>query len=601
MNFKKILALIIIVLTIIFIVFSYDYEIELPYSYSCNDPYLLEGDNYPKVQASRLLSFDKSENFCKIKKINLLQEGYSKTFDYKLYETLKADRKKISNNETMAQRNFYLGELIKNRDQIMQIPFSFKKIILQSNLDKIEQYLSYNKVYSSLTNIKKGKYKLKISADTNTNIILQKLNLVGEIPEYLEINDGFQVIKVHKNSIDKFFMDYQFKNIFKDNLEVSKHYSNFTLTGHDLNIESFNPKFLNSFSLKEISAQDNYFILLPEIENFSFDYITQDIQSFLKENQNLDLYVDNPHSIILKSGIYQLNENLVLPYGVNLIIEKGVVISIKNGSSIIVYGGLEIRGTEKEPVLIKNIQSPFGVLGVIGNSLSIVAINHLKLSGGSEVEINGSYLSGALSIYNHQFVVIQDSDIFNNNGEDGLNIKDSNFYLAENTFKNNFSDQVDLDNGIGIVLGNLFIRDNQTIQMSEQNNGDGLDLSNSMVLIQNNMFNNFSDKGISIGESSSAILENNSINENNIGVAIKDGSIAYSVGSKFKNNSTNFSLYNKKYFFDKPSLFKQPSSESIKFQKNEYPLMLYSHELTTLTDKILSTIEKHKSLYNELK
>ena len=162
MSFKKISALTIIVLIIIFIVFSYDYEIELPYSYGCNDPHLLEGDNYPKVQASRLLSFDKSENFCKIKKINPLQEGYSKTFDYKLYESLKADRRKISNDETLTRRNFYLEELIKNRDQILQIPFSLKKIRLQSNLDKIEQYLKYNKVYSSLRNIKKGKYKLKI-------------------------------------------------------------------------------------------------------------------------------------------------------------------------------------------------------------------------------------------------------------------------------------------------------------------------------------------------------------------------------------------------------------------------------------------------------
>ena len=600
MSFKKISALIIIVLTIIFIILSYDYEIELPYNYSCNDPHLLEGDNYSKVQASRVLSFDKEENFCKIKKINPLQEGYSKTFDYKLYESLEANRKKMFNNETLTQRNFYLGELIKNRDQILKIPFSLRKIRLQSNLDKIEQYLKYNKVYSSLRNIKKGKYKLIISADANVNIILQKLNLVGVIPEYVEINDGFQVVKVHKNSIDKFFKDYQFKNIIQDNLEVSPYYSNFTLSGLGLNIESFNPKFLNSFSLKEISFQDNYFILLPEIENFSFDYITRDIQLFLTENKNLNLKVDNPQTIILKSGDYQINDNLVLPYGLNLIIEKDVSISIKNGSSIIIYGGLEIRGTEKEPVLIKKLKSPFGVLGVIGNSLSRVAISHLKLSGGSEAEINGSYLSGALSIYNHQFVVIQDSDIFNNNGEDGLNIKDSSFYIAENTFKNNFSDQVDLDNGIGMVLGNSFMIDSKANIISKQPNGDGLDLSNSKVLIQNNSFNNFHDKGISIGESSSSILENNSIEGNNIGVAIKDGSNAFSIGSRFKNNSINFSLYNKKLFYSQPSLFKELSSESITFQKNEYLLNSSSEELSSLRNKILFIIEKNKPLYNEL-
>jgi hypothetical protein len=600
MRFKNLLALTVTIASIYsFIGFTYDYEIELPYNYNCNDPHLLEENNYPKIQASRLLSFDKSENFCKIKKINPFQEAFSKTFDYKLYEFLEDDRRKLSSNETLAQRNFYLGELINNRDQILQIPFSFKKIRLQSNLDKIEQYLSYNKVYSSLRNIKKGKYKLKITADANINIILQKLNLVGAIPEYVEIHDGFQVIKVHKNSIDKFFKDYQFKNIVKDNLELLKHETSFTLTGVGLRIESFNPKFLNSFSLKEVSASDNFFVLLPELENFSFDYITQDIQSFLIENKNLNLKVDKPKTIILKSGAYQINKDLVLPYGTNLIIEKGVTLSIKNGSSIIVYGGLEIRGTETEPVLIEKSQSPFGVLGVIGNSISIVAINHLKLSGGSEAEINGSYLSGALSIYNHQFVAIQDSDIFNNNGEDGLNIKDSIFYLADNTFMNNFSDQVDLDNGIGIVLGNSFLIDSEANKISKNLNGDGLDLSNSMALIQHNDFSNFSDKGISIGESSSVILENNSIKESNIGVAIKDGSIAFSEGSKFNNNLNNFSLYNKKYFFDKPSLFRKQSSKSNKSKENEYPLKDAYDDLTALKDKILSTIEKNRPLNNE--
>ena len=78
-------------------------------------------------------------------------------------------------------------------------------------------------------------------------------------------------------------------------------------------------------------------------------------------------------------------------------------------------------------------------------------------------------------------------------------------------------------------------------------------------------------------------------------MAVKDGSIAFSIGSKFKNNSTNFSLYNKKYFFDKPSLFKKLSTESVKFHKNEYPLKSASEELSALKNKILSTIEKNKS------
>jgi hypothetical protein len=595
MRFNKIF-LVIPLLTFFLVVFLYNYEINLPYVYNCNNSHIAKDDNYARIQAARLLSFDTSENFCKIRKINQLQEGYSKTFDFKLYETLEADRNKLSNSQVLDKRNSYLWELVKKRDQILKIPFSIQKIRLQSNLDRIQQYLQYNQVYSSLRNIEQGKYELSISADSNANINLQGLNMDGVFPKYIEIHDGLNFHKVERDSLDEFFYDYQFKNPVNNRLELSRNITSFRLEGQGLEIKGFNPKFINSFSQEEVSPKNNYYIFLPEIENFSFENITKDIQSFIRENKKINFVALDDQTISLKSGVYEINDNLILPYGIDLIIEKGVTLSIGEGSSVIIYGGLEIRGTDNEPVVIKKIDSNFGSFGVIGDSLTKVKINHLKMSGGTESKINGFYVSGALSLYNHNFVSIQNSEIVNNYGEDGLNIKDSIFYLFNNTFKNNYSDQVDLDNSIGIVLNNLFTRQNDNTSPSEQLNGDGLDLSNSLVLIQGNLFSNFSDKGISIGEASSSILENNSIIGNNIGVAVKDGSTVFSSDARLEDNITNFSVYNKKAFFDKPVLFRELLSESDKFSQNENSLKTQLDELEELKNTILSAVVIDKTM-----
>ena len=127
MRFKKISLLIVILSTFVSVAFSYNYDIDLPYSYSCDEPSSLKIDNYAKLQASRLLAFDVSENFCKIKKIYPLQEFYSKTFDYKLYESLDNDRMRLSNDKTLIKRNFYLGEMVNSQDQILSMPFSLQK------------------------------------------------------------------------------------------------------------------------------------------------------------------------------------------------------------------------------------------------------------------------------------------------------------------------------------------------------------------------------------------------------------------------------------------------------------------------------------------
>ena len=124
-------------------------------------------------------------------------------------------------------------------------------------------------------------------------------------------------------------------------------------------------------------------------------------------------------------------------------------------------------------------------------------------------------------------------------------------------FLNNSFDQIDLDYSFGKVYKNLFFIEPNLI---EEEGGDGLDLSGTNVSIQSNKFQNFTDKAISIGENSKAYIIANEIIGNKIGVAIKDGSEAYTSSNVYKNNNLDYNLFIKKPFYINPLLY---SSEEI--------------------------------------
>ena len=73
--------------------------------------------------------------------------------------------------------------------------------------------------------------------------------------------------------------------------------------------------------------------------------------------------------------------------------------------------------------------------------------------------------------------------------------------------------------------------------------------------VHQNTFQNLSDKGISVGEKSVAIISNNLFKENNIAIEIKDASEVYEINNEFNNNTKNYNLYLKKAFYEDPMLF----------------------------------------------
>jgi len=252
--------------------------------------------------------------------------------------------------------------------------------------------------------------------------------------------------------------------------------------------------------------------------------------------------------LVLPAGKYSIAENVVIPEGYEVLIEKGAEISIAPGINFLSYSPVTIDGTEAEKVIVRALEpgKSFGVFAVEGSgskNLS-VRITGLDLSGGNEAIIDGLYFSGGLCVY-HADLWMRDSRIHDNFADDGLNAKYAKIDVRDSQFFMNAADQVDLDFCKGIFERNRFESSGKV------ENGDGLDVSGTDLMVRSCAFENFLDKGISIGENSRLFVYDNFFTHNKIGSAVKDSSHALFIHNSFQNNETAVSAYRKKPIFYK--------------------------------------------------
>lgn len=259
--------------------------------------------------------------------------------------------------------------------------------------------------------------------------------------------------------------------------------------------------------------------------------------------------------LTLRAGHYTVTEDLIIPPSDQWVIEAGTTLSLGEKVAIVSYNPVKIAGTEAAPVVIKALDEhkPFGTFAVLGqNSLTApwesrtkTEIDWLDLSGGYETVVQGIYFSGGLSIYNSD-LEISNSKIHHNHADDGLNVKYGQVQMDHCQLYDNFADQFDCDFCTGYIINSNF----KETEAEADDNGDGLDFSGSQVLVAENTFVTFKDKGLSIGENTHLIAYQNKFINNNLGAAIKDSSHAFFIENAFQYNNISLSAYQKKLLYD---------------------------------------------------
>jgi len=232
-------------------------------------------------------------------------------------------------------------------------------------------------------------------------------------------------------------------------------------------------------------------------------------------------HISGTTSLTIKQGIWKIDDSLVVPKGMTLVIQKGTTLKFDSESALIAKGPILIEGTKDSPVLLEGQgdsgekQSWQGI--VVLNSLKTSIWSHVQIKNTTGIRKNGWTLSGGVNFYKSD-IKMDHVILSGNRAEDALNVVRSNFKLKNVTIKNTTSDAFDSDFSKGTVVGGIFEN------IGSQGGGDGIDVSGSEVTVTNSSFENISDKGISVGENSNMRANEINIKATDIGVASKDGS-----------------------------------------------------------------------------
>ena len=551
------------------------------------DPKLISGDNlrlaYSSVN-SKFYPLPINENIIELEKVNGGFEHnlnkYGNQFSRLFYLLTQDDDLRYLRNKKVYQfviENEISGDIEKQITQYLPYALSYKtnnyntryinyqlksmKKAIEHNLKAIKSNFKYSKAYVNV--IGEGNtITMDLIPDSIAEIKFNelKMHLLDEYSGSISIvydngdDSSSKYSMVFRNTsriidLGEFMEDFYFSVGLDEDLNPKKRTYRFEISfdaEEKVLIENLTIKMRNDITGIEIDVDDVYVQIIDSNEYYDVPEVFL-MDEFGKKYPTLNLaYNDETERLTLLKGDYILEKDLIIPRINAFIMEAGVNVLMGKNKSILSYSPVNVEGSRSEPVVIRSLvkDKPFGTFAILGEGKekSKSTIDWLDISGGNEKWINGVYFSGQLSIY-HVDVNINNVAVHGGHADDGLIVKYSYVVIDNSDFYDNVADQADLDFVFGVVKNSDFKGS------KEGKGGDNLDLSGSRILIRNNKFSQSTDKGISIGEETEALLYKNTFSNNNVSVAVKDLSKVYFVENSFSNNNIAINSYQKKPLF----------------------------------------------------
>ena len=305
---------------------------------------------------------------------------------------------------------------------------------------------------------------------------------------------------------------------------------------------------------EEIIVTSDIYLKYP---NKRIPKYTQSTIEHLRKYFRVDL---NENLIILDEfKNIEVHEHLVIPDGYVLVIKRGAILNFASDASLIIKGETKILGSKQENVVFQGIgeDSWPGVL-ILANNKDI-QINGLLMKAATGKGIRGNNYTGGMTIFKGK-INISNSTFLKNISEDSLNLVSTNGVVRELNISNTPSDGLDID------FGRVDLRDSTFSDIGTRTGADAIDISHASVEISNIRINRTTDKGLSIGESAKVKVQNMSIEDALVGIAVKDSSFLEAKKLKFSEISlANIMAYNKKPHHDGANVYIEDiqASESI--------------------------------------
>jgi parallel beta-helix repeat protein len=257
---------------------------------------------------------------------------------------------------------------------------------------------------------------------------------------------------------------------------------------------------------------------------------------------------------------YVATRDLVIRPGAKLIVNAGVELRFQAGASLVVQGALSVYGREGKPVRLQaaDPSRPWGAL-CFQNTTDSCVLNWTEVTGATHGPDSAVYKAavsavGSVLLLDHVSIGPSPQPFYGRNGRitlrrcslDGTEAGDDilNVQVALCTIEDSYffgEGELDFDSVDGGVIRNTRVR-----STSVNNNRDCVDIGASQnVLLENNVVEEGSDKGFSIGEGSTVTLRGNTVAGCLRGIAVKDNSFARIDRNTIYGCVTGLDLYEK--------------------------------------------------------
>ncbi len=220
--------------------------------------------------------------------------------------------------------------------------------------------------------------------------------------------------------------------------------------------------------------------------------------------------------LLVSPGTWDVRGDLIIPEGVTLQVSPGTILRFDPGAILLARGAVNINGTASDPVLFTAQQDGWGGIIVIGAE-NESTWKYVKVEKTFGISRSGWILTGGITFFKSD-IRLEHAILGNNQTEDAINPIHSKFTVIDSEFENTFADAIDADFCEEVKISGSYFHDIA---------GDAIDVSGTTITISDTRMERITDKGVSVGEASTATIRNVTMDIVGIGIASKDLSKAY--------------------------------------------------------------------------
>ena len=282
---------------------------------------------------------------------------------------------------------------------------------------------------------------------------------------------------------------------------------------------------------------------------FSWRYLNTDFieNDFIRQPPNInefDFLTINEETkvIFFEPGEWNLRKNLIIPMGYKVFAVEGLRLNIYNSAKILSYSPLKFIGSEDNPISICSPDST-GQGIVVMNANEESSLEYVIFDNLSNPSQSGWELTSAITFYESP-VKISYCQFSHSRAEDALNIFRTEFEINYTLFSEIMSDAFDADFANGKITNSSFI----------ECGNDAIDISGSIIELNNIFIDGIGDKGLSAGENSQITANLIEIKNTEIAITSKDMSNIIIEDIKLENNTIGFTVFQKKAEFGSASI-----------------------------------------------